>query len=107
MTENFLVVSANDIVGTEIKDYVGIVQGSTVRSKNIGSDIFANLKNIIGGELVGYSNLLATSREQAYERMVADAKLKGANAIIGFRFQTSTITQGASEILAYGTGIKI
>ena len=95
MTENFLVVSANDIVGTEIKDYVGIVQGSTVRSKNIGSDIFANLKNIIGGELVGYSNLLATSREQAYERMVADAKLKGANAIIGFRFQTSTITQGA------------
>ena len=107
MTENFLVVSANDIEGTEIKDYVGIVQGSTVRSKNIGSDIFANLKNIIGGELVGYSNLLATSREQAYERMVADAKLKGANAIIGFRFQTSTITQGASEILAYGTGIKI
>ena len=107
MTENFLVVSANDIVGTEIKDYVGIVQGSSVRSKNIGSDIFANLKNIIGGELVGYSNLLATSREQAYERMVADAKLKGANAIIGFRFQTSTITQGASEILAYGTGIKI
>ena len=107
MTENFLVVSANDIVGTEIKDYVGIVQGSTVRSKNIGSDIFANLKNIIGGELVGYSNLLATSREQAYERMVADARLKGANAIIGFRFQTSTITQGASEILAYGTGIKI
>ena len=107
MTENFLVVSANDIVGTEIKDYVGIVQGSTVRSKNIGSDIFANLKNIIGGELVGYSNLLATSREQAYERMIADAKLKGANAIIGFRFQTSTITQGASEILAYGTGIKI
>lgn len=107
MTENFLVVSANDIVGTEIKDYVGIVQGSTVRSRNIGSDIFANLKNIIGGELVGYSNLLATSREQAYERMVADAKLKGANAIIGFRFQTSTITQGASEILAYGTGIKI
>tara|TARA_B110000444_G_scaffold146655_1_gene137084 strand:+ start:3539 stop:3862 length:324 start_codon:yes stop_codon:yes gene_type:complete len=107
MTENFLVVSANDIVGTEIKDYVGIVQGSTVRSKNIGSDIFANLKNIIGGELVGYSNLLATSREQAYERMVADAKSKGANAIIGFRFQTSTITQGASEILAYGTGIKI
>ena len=95
MTENFLVVSANDIVGTEIKDYVGIVQGSTVRSNNIGSDIF------------GYSNLLATSREQAYERMVADAKLKGANAIIGFRFQTSTITQGASEILAYGTGIKI
>tara|TARA_B100000768_G_scaffold180972_1_gene202385 strand:- start:224 stop:547 length:324 start_codon:yes stop_codon:yes gene_type:complete len=107
MTENFLVVSANDIVGTEIKDYVGIVQGSTVRSRNIGSDIFANLKNIIGGELVGYSNLLSTSREQAYERMVADAKLKGANAIIGFRFQTSTITQGASEILAYGTGIKI
>ena len=67
MTENFLVVSANDIVGTEIKDYVGIVQGSTVRSKNIGSDIFANLKNIIGGELVGYSNSVSYTHLRAHE----------------------------------------
>tara|TARA_X000001036_G_scaffold289678_1_gene269152 strand:+ start:57 stop:380 length:324 start_codon:yes stop_codon:yes gene_type:complete len=107
MTENFLVVSANDLADIEIKEHLGIVQGSTVRSRNVGSDIFASLKNIVGGELVGYSKLLATSRDQAYERMIEDAKSKGANAVVGFRFQTSTITQGASEILAYGTGVKI
>ena len=107
MIENFWDVSANALAGIQIKEHLGIVQGSTVRSRNIGSDIFASLKNVVGGELVGYSKLLATSREQAYERMIEDAILKGANAIVGFRFQTSTITQGASEILAYGTGVKI
>ncbi|MDB4848619.1 YbjQ family protein [Gammaproteobacteria bacterium] len=106
MTENFLVVSANDLAGIEIKEHIGIVQGSTVRSRNIGSDIFARLKNLVGGELVGYSKLLTTSREQAYKRMIEDAEAKGADAIVCFRFQTSTITDGASEILAYGTGVK-
>jgi len=106
MTENFLVVSANDLAGIEIKEHIGVVQGSTVRSRNIGSDIFARLKNLVGGELVGYSKLLATSREQAYKRMIEDAEAKGADAVVCFRFQTSTITQGASEILAYGTGVK-
>jgi uncharacterized protein YbjQ (UPF0145 family) len=107
MKENFPVVSTNTIEGSEIIEYVGIVQGSTVRSRNFGSDIFATLKNLVGGELVGYSKLLQASRDQAYHRMLEDAKAKGANAIICFRFQTSTITQGASEILAYGTGVKI
>jgi|TARA_B110000971_G_C19976422_1_gene485173 uncharacterized protein YbjQ (UPF0145 family) len=107
MEDNFIVVSANEIAGFEIIENIGIVQGSTVRSRNLGSDIFASLKNIIGGEIVGYSKLLTSAREQAYKRMIDDAKSKGANAIIAFRFQTSTITQGASEILAYGTGIKI
>ena len=107
MTENFLVVSANDLADIEIKKHLGIVQGSTVRSRNVGADIFASFKNLVGGELVGYSKLLAASREQAYKRMIEDAKSKGANAVVGFRFQTSTITQGASEILAYGTGVKI
>ena len=106
MTENFLVVSANDLAGIEIKEHIGVVQGSTVRSRNIGSDIFARLKNLVGGELVGYSKLLTTSREQAYKRMIEDAEAKGADAIVCFRFQTSTITDGASEILAYGTGVK-
>lgn len=107
MTENIIVVSSNEIAGKNIIEHIGIVQGSTVRSRNVGSDMFATLKNIVGGELVGYSKLLASAREQAYERMLIDAKSKGANAIVGFRFQTSTITQGASEILAYGTGVKI
>lgn len=107
MTENIIVVSSNEIAGKNIFEHIGIVQGSTVRSRNVGSDMFATLKNIVGGELVGYSKLLASAREQAYERMLIDAKSKGANAIVGFRFQTSTITSGASEILAYGTGVKI
>ena len=107
MAENIIVVSSNEIAGKNILEHIGIVQGSTVRSRNFGSDMFATLKNIVGGELVGYSKLLASAREQAYERMLIDAKSKGANAIVGFRFQTSTITQGASEILAYGTGVKI
>ena len=105
--ENVMVVSTNNIEDAEIIEYIGIVQGSTVRSRNVGSDIFANLKNLVGGELVGYSKLLQSSRDQAYQRMLDDAAAKGANAIICFRFQTSTITQGASEILAYGTGVKI
>ena len=91
----------------EIKEHIGVVQGSTVRGRNVGADIFANLKNVIGGEIVSYSKLLVASREQAYERMIIDAKSKGANAVVAFRFQTSNITQGASEVLAYGTGVRI
>ena len=105
--EDFMVVSTNNIEGAEITEYIGIVQGSTVRSRNVGSDIFANLKNLVGGERVGYSKLLQSSRDQAYQRMLDDAIEKGANAIICFRFQTSTITPGASEVIAYGTAVKL
>lgn len=107
MEEKFLVVTSDNIKDYEINEFIGIVQGSTVRARNIGSDIFARLKNLIGGELVSYSNLLVVSRNQAFSRMIEDAKNKGANGVICFRFQTSTIAEGASEILAYGTGVKI
>ncbi|MAR95574.1 MAG: hypothetical protein CMD46_04375 [Gammaproteobacteria bacterium] len=107
MNEDFIVLTTYDIANVEIEEHLGLVQGSTVRSRNVGSDFFATLKNLIGGELVGYSKLLETSREQAYSRMVADAKSKGANGVLGFRFQTSTVAQGAAEILAYGTAVKI
>tara|TARA_Y100001934_G_scaffold187289_1_gene220986 strand:- start:394 stop:732 length:339 start_codon:yes stop_codon:yes gene_type:complete len=107
MDEDFIVVTTYDIDNVEIEKHIGLVQGSTVRSRNFGSDILAQLKNVIGGELVGYSKLLETSREQAYARMIENAKSKGANAILGFRFQTSTVAAGAAEILAYGTGVKI
>ena len=96
MSEDIKVVTTYQIANVEIADHIGLVQGSTVRSRNVGSDIFAGLKNLVGGELVGYSKLLKTSRDQAYERMIEDAKSKGANAILGFRFQTSTVAQGAS-----------
>ena len=107
MIENFIVVSSNEISQFEIKEHLGVVQGSTVRGRNAGADLFAGLKNVIGGEIVSYSKLLVASREQAYERMIIDAQSKGANAIVAFRFQTSNITQGASEVLAYGTGVRI
>ena len=107
MNEDIKVVTTYDFEGVEILEHIGLVQGGAVRARNFGSDIFANLKNLIGGELVGYSKLLKTSRDQAYTRMIEDAKSKGANAILGFRFQTSTVAQGAAEILAYGTAVKI
>ena len=107
MEDELIVVSTNEIAGSEIVQYIGLVQGSTVRARNFGSDFFATIKNLIGGELVGYSKLLEISRNQAYARMIEDAKSKGADAILGFRFQTSTVAQGAAEILAYGTAVKI
>ena len=102
-----IISTLDQIPNQEISENLGIARGSTVRAKNIGKDIFAGLKNIVGGELVSYSKLLQTSREQAYSRMIEDAKSKEADAILGFRFQTSTIAQGAAEILAYGTAVKI
>ena len=96
MDEDFIVVTTYDIDGSEIEKHIGLVQGSTVRARNVGSDFLANLKNIVGGELVGYSKLLQTSREQAYARMIEDAKSKGANAVLGFRFESSTVARGAA-----------
>ena len=107
MDQDIMVVSSNQIEGRQILEYLGVVAGSIVKSRNAGSDIFAGLKSIVGGELVGYSKLLQRAREDAYQRMIEDAKSKGANAIIAFRFQTSTITKGASEVMAYGTAVKI
>ena len=78
-----------------------------MRARNGGSDFFATLKNLVGGEVVSYSRLLERARDQAYERMFQEAIEKGANGIINFRFQTSQIVQGASEVMAYGTAVKI
>ena len=106
-SDNFLVVSSNTVDNKNIDEYLGVVVGSTVRARNVGSDIFAWLKNIVGGEVVSYSRLLERARDQAYERMIKEAKKKGANGIINFRFQTSQIVQGASEVMAYGTAVRI
>jgi|TARA_B100001939_G_scaffold169635_1_gene146315 uncharacterized protein YbjQ (UPF0145 family) len=106
-SNNFLVVSSSSIDNKKIEEYLGIVVGSTVRARNVGSDFFASLKNLVGGEVVSYSRLLERARDQAYKRMIQEAKEKGANGIINFRFQTSQIVQGASEVMAYGTAVKI
>ena len=95
------------IPGKEILEHYGIVQGSTVRARNVGVDCLAGCKNIIGGEIKGYSRLLEDSRKEALERMGQQAIQLGANAVINIRFSTASITAGAAEILAYGTAIKI
>jgi len=100
-----LVLTTPSIEGKSIKTYHGIVTGSTVRARHLGTDILATLKNLIGGELKSYSILLTAAREQAMERMIASATELNADAVINFRFQTSTIAPGASEVIAYGTAV--
>ena len=101
-----IITTTETIPNRVIVELLGVARGSTVRAKNIGQDIFAGLKNIVGGEIEEYTKLQAQSREQAMFRMVQDAERMGADAIIGFRLATSMIMQGASEILAYGTAVK-
>lgn len=91
----------------EITEILGIARGSTVRARNVGRDILAGLKNIVGGEIEEYTQLQAQSREQAMARMVKDAEGLGADAVVNVRFATSMIAQGAAEILAYGTAVKL
>ncbi len=102
-----LVSTTETIAGREISEVLGIARGSTVRARNIGRDIFAGLKNIVGGEIREYTELQADAREQALQRMMKDAERMGANAVVCVRMQTSMIMQGASEILLYGTAVKL
>ena len=102
-----IITTTENVPNQNVTKILGIARGSTVRARNIGQDIFAGLKNIIGGELSEYTKLQADSREQAIQRMEGDAKRLGADAIINVRMSTSVITQGAAEILAYGTAVKL
>lgn len=95
------------VPGHEITQQLDVVYGSTVRSKHVGRDLMASLKNIVGGELKGYTELLEESRQEAMGRMIEKAQALGANAIVGIRFSTSNIAQGASELFVYGTAVKV
>jgi uncharacterized protein YbjQ (UPF0145 family) len=95
------------IPGKRIVAFHGVVTGNTVRAKHIGRDLMAGLKNIVGGELKGYTELLQDSRREATERMVEQASSMGANAVVNVRFATSSISQGAAELFAYGTAVKV
>lgn len=99
-------VTTETIQGKEILESLGTVRGSTVRARNIGRDFFAGLKNIVGGEISEYTELLADAREQAIKRMIDDAQKLGADGIVNVRFTTSQVMQGAAEMLAYGTAVK-
>jgi uncharacterized protein YbjQ (UPF0145 family) len=102
-----LIVTTNNLPGYEIVEVLDIARGSTVRARHIGRDISAVFKSVVGGEIREYTKLMAQAREQAIERMIADAAILGAEAIVNVRFMTSMVLAGASEILAYGTAVKI
>lgn len=95
------------IPGKKITKHLGMVQGNTVRTKHLGRDIMAGLKNLVGGELVGYTELLTDARQEATDRMLAQAEGIGANAVVNVRFSTSSVSAGAAELFVYGTAIIV
>jgi uncharacterized protein YbjQ (UPF0145 family) len=102
-----IITTTENIPNREIVTILGIARGSTVRSKHVGHDIMAGLKSIIGGELEEYTRLQAEARDQALSRMIEDAKKENADAVVNVRFITSVIMGGASEIMVYGTAVKL
>ena len=102
-----ITTTTENIPNKEVTEILGIARGSTVRARNIGKDIFAAMKGVIGGEISEYTKLQADSREQALQRMVQDAEKMEADAVINIRMTTSVVMQGASELLAYGTAVKL
>jgi uncharacterized protein YbjQ (UPF0145 family) len=102
-----IVVTTEEVAGQRVVEALGLVRGSTVRAAHVGRDVRAWFKNVVGGEVEEYTKLLAESREQALDRMVAEARAKGADAVVGLRFASSEIASGCSELLAYGTAVKL
>ena len=102
-----LISNIEVIPGRNVLRHLGMVQGNTVRTKHVGRDMMAGLKNIFGGELRGYTELLQEAREEAVERMVKQAEAIGANAVVNVRFSTSSVTAGAAELFAYGTAVVL
>jgi len=102
-----IVTTSTEVPDKKVAQILGVVKGNTVRARNIGRDIGAGFKSIVGGEIKTYTNMIADARDEAYNRMVNQAIELGADAVIGVRFMTSMIMQGASEMLAYGTAVKL
>jgi len=104
---DILISNTETIPGKTISEFYGVVSGSTVRAKHVGKDILASLKNIVGGELTSYTELLGEAREEALSRMIQEARSMGANAVVNVRFSTSSVAQGAAELFAYGTAVRV
>ena len=102
-----LLVTSDEVPGRNIRFVVGLVRGNAVRARNVGVDILAGFRNLVGGEIKDYTKLLAEAREQALDRMAQQAKELGANAVVGMRFTTSMVMGGAAELLAYGTAVVL
>ena len=107
LDSEILLSNVETIPGRRIVEFYGVVSGSTVRAKHVGKDILAGLKNIVGGELRSYTELLNEARREALERMIAEARSVGANAVVNVRFSTSSVAQGAAELFAYGTAVRV
>jgi uncharacterized protein YbjQ (UPF0145 family) len=104
---DILVTNIEVIPGRAVLRHLGLVQGNTVRTKHLGRDIAAGFKNMFGGELVGYTELLTEAREEATQRMLQQAKSVGANAVLNVRYSTSSVTAGAAELFVYGTAVEL
>jgi uncharacterized protein YbjQ (UPF0145 family) len=102
-----LITTQDEFADYQVVETLGLVKGNTIRARHVGKDILAGLRNIVGGEITEYTKMLAESREQAIDRMVAEAKNKGADGVVCLRFTTSAVTQGAAELLVYGTAVKL
>ncbi|MBD3679289.1 MAG: YbjQ family protein [Rhodobacteraceae bacterium] len=102
-----LIVTSERVAGREIAETFGLVRGASVRTKHVGTDIVAGLQSLVGGEVKGYTSLMAGAREQALDRMAQEAQAMGANAVVAFRMETSQVMSGASEIVAYGTAVRL
>jgi len=102
-----IIVTTDQIEGKKIVETLGLVRGSTIRARNVGHDIMASLRNVVGGEITDYTVMLAQAREEALQRMIEQAEKMGANAIVCARFVTSMVMSGAAEMVAYGTAVKI
>jgi len=102
-----IIVTTPEVPNKKIIKVHGIARGSTVRARNVGRDIFAGIKNLVGGEIKEYTRLQADAREEALQRLITDARKMSANAVINVRFTTSVIMQGTSEMLAYGTAVTV
>ncbi len=106
MNKNILITTTENVTGREVSEVLGLVKGSTIRTRHVGSDIMAGLRSLIGGEVKGYVIALNDARAEATERMLADAESLGADAIVCTRYSTSQVMTGGAEILAYGTAVK-
>ena len=102
-----IITTTETVPGKNIKEILGIVKGNTIRARHIGSDIMAGLRQIVGGEIKGYTKMITDSREEAYDRMIGEAKKLKADAVVNVRFITAEVMQGAAEILVYGTAVKL
>ncbi len=107
MADQMICTTTDAIVGKKIVRTIGLVRGNTIRTRHIGHDLMANLKNLVGGEIADYTKMIAESREQALDRMMAQAVANGANAVVGVRYATSEMMEHAAELLAYGTAVVV